>query len=82
MLLYLFSLNTYIFIFELIIKYMFQIIKCNFKRQFLYFYNSLIKNLFIGLKLEKDIKMALQKVKGNIERMFDKNLTDLVRGIR
>jgi len=26
--------------------------------------------------------MALQKVKGNIERMFDKNLTDLVRGIR
>ena len=27
-------------------------------------------------------KMALQKVKGNLERMFDKNLTDLVRGIR
>ncbi|RZB38732.1 Adaptin N and/or BLVR domain containing protein [Asbolus verrucosus] len=26
--------------------------------------------------------MALKKVKGNIERMFDKNLTDLVRGIR
>ncbi|XP_075527426.1 adaptor-related protein complex 3, delta 1 subunit-like garnet isoform X2 [Dermacentor variabilis] len=26
--------------------------------------------------------MALRKVKGNIERMFDKNLTDLVRGIR
>ena len=26
--------------------------------------------------------MALQKVKGNLERMFDKNLTDLVRGIR
>lgn len=27
-------------------------------------------------------KMALKRVKGNIERMFDKNLTDLVRGIR
>ncbi|XP_060533617.1 AP-3 complex subunit delta [Cylas formicarius] len=26
--------------------------------------------------------MALKKVKGNIERMFEKNLTDLVRGIR
>lgn len=26
--------------------------------------------------------MALKKVKGNFERMFDKNLTDLVRGIR
>ena len=26
--------------------------------------------------------MALQKVKGGLERMFDKNLTDLVRGIR
>ena len=25
-------------------------------------------------------RMALQKVKGNLERMFDKNLTDLVRG--
>jgi AP-3 complex subunit delta-1 len=28
------------------------------------------------------IAMALRKVKGNLERMFDKNLTDLVRGIR
>lgn len=26
--------------------------------------------------------MAFRKVKGNFERMFDKNLTDLVRGIR
>ncbi|KAG1673922.1 AP-3 complex subunit delta-1 [Nymphon striatum] len=26
--------------------------------------------------------MALRKVRGNFERMFDKNLTDLVRGIR
>ncbi|XP_063231721.1 AP-3 complex subunit delta-1 isoform X2 [Bacillus rossius redtenbacheri] len=26
--------------------------------------------------------MALRKVRGNLERMFDKNLTDLVRGIR
>lgn len=26
--------------------------------------------------------MALKKVKGNFERMFDKNLADLVRGIR
>ena len=26
--------------------------------------------------------MALQKVKKEVERMFDKNLTDLVRGIR
>lgn len=25
---------------------------------------------------------ALRKVKGNIERMFDKSLTDLIRGIR
>jgi hypothetical protein len=28
------------------------------------------------------LDMALRKVKGNFERMFDKNLTDLVRGIR
>ena len=27
-------------------------------------------------------KMALMKVKGNLERLFDKNLNDLVRGIR
>ena len=26
--------------------------------------------------------MALQKVKGNLESMFDKNLADLLRGIR
>ena len=26
--------------------------------------------------------MALMKVKGNIERLFDKSLNDLVRGIR
>lgn len=26
--------------------------------------------------------MALKKVRGNLERMFDKNLSDLVRGIR
>lgn len=26
--------------------------------------------------------MALSKVKGNLERLFDKNLSDLVRGIR
>lgn len=26
--------------------------------------------------------MLAKKVKGNLERMFDKNLTDLVRGIR
>ena len=26
--------------------------------------------------------MALTKVKGNLERLFDKNLNDLVRGIR
>ena len=30
----------------------------------------------------KNNKMALKKVKGNFERIFDKNLTDLVRGIR
>jgi hypothetical protein len=30
----------------------------------------------------KDIKMALKKVKGNLERLFDKNMSDLVRGIR
>lgn len=28
------------------------------------------------------LKMTLRKVKGNFERLFDKNLTDLVRGIR
>lgn len=28
------------------------------------------------------VKMTLRKVKGNFERLFDKNLTDLVRGIR
>lgn len=26
--------------------------------------------------------MSLRKVRGNFERMFDKSLTDLVRGIR
>lgn len=31
---------------------------------------------------KKKLIMALKKVKGNFERMFDKNLTDLVRGIR
>lgn len=36
---------------------------------------------FFG-KARKVVKMALKKVKGNFERMFDKNLTDLVRGIR
>lgn len=30
----------------------------------------------------QNFEMALRKVKGNFERMFDKNLTDLVRGIR
>ena len=30
----------------------------------------------------KNSKMALMKVKGNLERLFDKNLNDLVRGIR
>lgn len=34
------------------------------------------------LKSAEQMEMALKKVKGNIERMFDKNLTDLVRGIR
>jgi len=27
-------------------------------------------------------KMALKKVKGSLDRIFDKNLQDLVRGIR
>lgn len=27
-------------------------------------------------------KMSLRKVKGNFDRIFDKTLTDLVRGIR
>lgn len=26
--------------------------------------------------------MALRKVRSNIDRLFDKNLTDLIRGIR
>jgi len=30
----------------------------------------------------ENLAMALKKVKGNLERMFDKSLTDLVRGIR
>ncbi|CAG7729876.1 unnamed protein product [Allacma fusca] len=37
----------------------------------------------IGLAIEPAfIVMALKKVKGNFERIFDKNMTDLVRGIR
>lgn len=36
---------------------------------------------YIQIETSKQI-MALKKVKGNLERMFDKNLTDLVRGIR
>lgn len=40
------------------------------------------KNNIDNIEEEEQIKMALKKVKGNFERMFDKNLTDLVRGIR
>jgi hypothetical protein len=36
----------------------------------------------LALQRSRAPAMALQKVKGNIERMFDKNLNDLVRGIR
>ena len=36
--------------------------------------------LFHRLNIEP--KMALMKVKGNLERLFDKSLNDLVRGIR
>lgn len=39
-------------------------------------------NLLSERKKKKKEIMALKKVKGNFERMFDKNLTDLVRGIR
>lgn len=39
-----------------------------------------------GIKREKIIKMSLnlniKQVKGNLQRLFDKNLTDLVRGLR
>ena len=31
---------------------------------------------------EEDVAMALKKVKGTLERVLDKNLQDLVRGIR
>lgn len=45
--------------------------------------NSLSRNTFGDAGEERqNVKMALRKVKGNLERMFDKNLTDLVRGIR
>lgn len=45
------------------------------------------KRFPVGIQINANLpnssaKMALKKVKGNIERMFDKNLTDLVRGIR
>jgi hypothetical protein len=33
-------------------------------------------------RLNSEPKMALMKVKGNLERLFDKSLNDLVRGIR
>ena len=33
-------------------------------------------------RLNGEPKMALMKVKGNLERLFDKSLNDLVRGIR
>ena len=33
-------------------------------------------------RLNSKPKMALMKVKGNLERLFDKSLNDLVRGIR
>ena len=46
------------------------------------FRNNFIDYIYISEKTNLLVKMALQKVKGNIERMFDKNLTDLVRGIR
>lgn len=40
----------------------------------------------LSLKREKCkrkiVKMNMKQFKGNLERMFDKNLTDLVRGIR
>lgn len=35
--------------------------------------------LFIGYFFKK---MALRKVRDNLDRLFDKNLTDLIRGIR
>ena len=34
------------------------------------------------LELQPGIKMALRKVKGSLERVLDKNMQDLVRGIR
>ena len=33
-------------------------------------------------RFNSEPKMALMKVKGNLERLFDKSLNDLVRGIR
>lgn len=47
------------------------------------FVSLIVKNQIKSLYWRSsDVKMALKKVKGNFERMFDKNLTDLVRGIR
>ena len=41
------------------------------------------KCIFRGFEILLTIMaMALQKVKGNLESMFDKNLADLLRGIR
>ena len=36
--------------------------------------------IHFGYSFQK--RMALRKVKGAVERVFDKNLNDLVRGIR
>ena len=39
-------------------------------------------SVLLFYRLDSEPKMALMKVKGNLERLFDKSLNDLVRGIR
>lgn len=38
--------------------------------------------LFVGCSYLYLSNMALRKMRNNIDRLFDKNLTDLIRGIR
>lgn len=35
-----------------------------------------------GASTGQKVSTALRKVKGNIERLFEKNLADMIRGIR
>lgn len=54
----------------------------NVLRELVFVLDTFVKYFCLLLTLLRVFNMALKKVKGNLERMFDKNLTDLVRGIR